>query len=184
MSNAPASIVSRLAQSRLIWPLAGLALLLFFNLAFDRAFFDLSTRDGNLYGPMITVLRLAVKVMLLATGMTLVIATGGVDLSVGSVMAIVGALVAFLAERAQLGFPGLLAVALGAALIIGLFNGALIAGGKFTSAGGSPVGHIARWDEENFDSHHALGFELAGDLQISAAGFSAERHGDRDALQL
>ena len=127
MSNAPASIVSRLAQSRLIWPLAGLALLLLFNLAFDRAFFDLSTRDGNLYGPMITVLRLAVKVMLLATGMTLVIATGGVDLSVGSVMAIVGALVAFLAERAQLGFPGLLAVALGAALIIGVFNGALVA---------------------------------------------------------
>jgi len=127
MSNAPASIVSRLAQSRLIWPLAGLALLLLFNLVFDRAFFDLSTRDGNLYGPIITVLRLAVKVMLLAMGMTLVIATGGVDLSVGSVMAIVGALVAFLAERAQLGFPGLLAVGLAAALIVGLFNGALVA---------------------------------------------------------
>ena len=129
MSKARPSIGSRFLESRLTWPLAGLAMLLLFNLAFDPAFFDISTRDGNLYGPMITVLRLAAKVMLLATGMTLVIATGGVDLSVGSVMAIVGALVAHLAERGHVGFPGLLGVALGVALLIGLFNGVMVAHG-------------------------------------------------------
>jgi simple sugar transport system permease protein len=117
---------ARLFQSRLFWPIAGLALLLLFNLIFDRSFFEVTTRDGNLYGPMLTILRVAVKVMLLSIGMTLVIATGGVDLSVGSVMAIVGALVASLSTNQHLPFPTLLAVALGIALIAGSFNGALI----------------------------------------------------------
>lgn len=126
MTSTGPSIWRRASQSRLIWPLAGVALLLLFNLIFDRTFFEISTRDGNLYGPMMTVLRLAVKVMLLATGMTLVIATGGVDLSVGSVMAIVGALIGYLAEQAHVGFPGLLGVAIGAAILIGAFNGVLV----------------------------------------------------------
>src|SRR3954466_13793359 len=86
---------ARLLQNRLFWPIAGLALLLLFNAFFDRGFFEVTSRDGNFYGPIFTVVRLAVKVMLLAMGMTLVIATGGVDLSVGSVMGIVGALAAF-----------------------------------------------------------------------------------------
>ena len=126
MTSAPPNIWHRLLQSRLIWPLAGVALLLLFNFLFDRTFFELSTRDGNLYGPMVTVLRLSVKVMLLATGMTLVIATGGVDLSVGSVMAIVGALIGFLAEQGHVAFPGLLGAAFGAAILIGAFSGVLV----------------------------------------------------------
>ena len=114
--------------SRILWPLAGLGLLLLFNLCFDRAFFEIGVREGNLYGPIVTVLRLSVKVMLLATGMTLVIATGGVDLSVGSVMAIIGALVAHLAASAHWPWAGLLALALFAAMLLGAFNGALVAG--------------------------------------------------------
>lgn len=117
---------TRVFQSRLFWPILGLALLLLFNLIFDRSFFEVTSRDGNLYGPMLTVLRLAVKVMLLSIGMTLVIATGGVDLSVGSVMAIVGALVANLSATQHLPFPALLAIALAIALIAGSFNGAMI----------------------------------------------------------
>ena len=127
MSDTTTSLRSRIWQSRLLWPLAGLALLLIFNLAFDRSFFELSTHDGNLYGPMLTVLRQAAKVMLLAIGMTLVIATGGVDLSVGSVMAVCGALVAALAEHSHVSFPGLFGASLGVAAIIGAFNGVLIA---------------------------------------------------------
>lgn len=127
MSHSAITLWSRLLRSRLVWPLAGLAMLLLFNLIFDRTFFEIGTRDGNLYGPVITILRLAVKVMLLAIGMTLVIATGGVDLSVGSVMAIVGALVAHLAVQAHWTFPELLGVGLAVALGIGAFNGALVA---------------------------------------------------------
>ena len=112
---------------RLLWPLAGLGLLLLFNLVFDPAFFEIATRDGNLYGPIMTILRLAVKVMLLATGMTLVIAGGGVDLSVGSVMAIAGALVAHLSAQGHWPFVALLGVALLVALVAGSFNGVLVA---------------------------------------------------------
>ena len=101
--------IRRPSLQRLIWPLAGLGLLVLFNLLFDRAFFEITTRDGNLYGPVMTILRLAVKVMLLATGMTLVIASGGVDLSVGSVMAVAGALVAHLSAQGHWPFVALLA---------------------------------------------------------------------------
>jgi len=112
---------------RLIWPLAGLGLLVLFNLMFDRAFFEITTRDGNLYGPVMTILRLAVKVMLLAIGMTLVIAAGGVDLSVGSVMAVAGALVAYLSTQGDWPFAALLGVAVLVALVAGAFNGTLVA---------------------------------------------------------
>ncbi|PJN93868.1 sugar ABC transporter permease, partial [Amaricoccus sp. HAR-UPW-R2A-40] len=46
-------------------------------------FFDLSFRDGRLYGSLIDVGVRAAPVALLAIGMTLVIATRGIDLSVG-----------------------------------------------------------------------------------------------------
>ncbi len=49
-------------------------------------------RDGNFYGSLIDVLNRGSIGMLLAIGMTLVVATGGVDLSVGSIVAIGGTL--------------------------------------------------------------------------------------------
>jgi ribose/xylose/arabinose/galactoside ABC-type transport system permease subunit len=119
--------MSRLTKSRLFWPIAGLALLLLFNLIFDRSFFEVSAREGNLYGPIITTIRLAVRVMLLALGMTLVIATGGVDLSVGSVMAVAGALAAKYSSEAHWPLAGLFALAFGVALIAGTINGTLVA---------------------------------------------------------
>lgn len=120
-------IGSRLLQSRAFWPLAGLALLLAYCFFFDPGFFVISSRDGNLYGPILSIVRFAVMVMFIAIGMTLVIATGGVDLSVGSVMAVVGALVASLALKFDPGSPALLGAAAGAALVIGLFNGTMVA---------------------------------------------------------
>src|SRR4051794_12622240 len=91
---------SRLAGwSRLSWPLAALALILVFNYFFTPGFFHLVVRNGRVYGSPIDVLNRGAPVMLLALGMTLVIATGGIDLSVGSVMAIAGALAAVLIAR-------------------------------------------------------------------------------------
>ncbi len=48
----------------------------------------MDVKDGHLYGSLVDILRNSVPVGILAIGMTLVIATGGVDLSVGAVMAI------------------------------------------------------------------------------------------------
>lgn len=65
--------------------------------------------------------------MLLAVGMTLVIASGGIDLSVGSVMALSGAAAALLMTEHQTPVPVAIVLALGAAALVGLFNGVLVA---------------------------------------------------------
>ncbi|EKP26571.1 putative D-ribose transport system permease [Klebsiella michiganensis] len=54
-------------------------------------FYQVVLQDGRLFGSPIDILNRAAPVALLAIGMTLVIATGGIDLSVGAVMAIAGA---------------------------------------------------------------------------------------------
>jgi ribose/xylose/arabinose/galactoside ABC-type transport system permease subunit len=75
---------------------------------------------GNLWN----VLSQVSTVMLVAVGMTFVIATGGIDLSVGSTMAIGAALAAVLME---LGSAVAIAAALVGATLVGALNGALIA---------------------------------------------------------
>jgi simple sugar transport system permease protein/ribose transport system permease protein len=76
---------------------------------------------GNLWNILLQVS----TTMLVAVGMTMVIATGGIDLSVGSVMAIASAIAATTLDRG-VGIAVLLA--LGAALAVGIVNGALITG--------------------------------------------------------
>jgi len=75
---------------------------------------------------LIDILNHGSKVMLLALGMALVIATGGVDLSVGAVMAIAGAVAAQLINKANVPFPAVIAGACGAALLAGCWNGLLV----------------------------------------------------------
>ena len=110
---------------KLKWPLLALALVLLFNLAFTPGFFHVEIKSGHLYGSLIDVVNRGAPVMLLALGMTLVIATGGVDLSVGAVMAIAGAVGATLIN-AHHPLPFVLAASFGAALVAGLWNGWLV----------------------------------------------------------
>lgn len=108
------------------WPVMGLLALLGFNLIFADRFFHIEIRDGHLYGTTIDVLHQGSKVMLLSLGMTLVIATGGVDLSVGSLMAMAGAVGAMLAANSSLPFPAVAAAALGVSALAGSGNGLLV----------------------------------------------------------
>jgi galactofuranose transport system permease protein len=109
------------------WPLMALALVLLFNFAFTKDFFEITFRNGRAYGSLIDILNRGAPIMLLALGMTLVIATGGVDLSVGAVMAITGATAALLVARADLPIAGaIIPIALGVALLAGLWNGVLV----------------------------------------------------------
>ncbi len=119
-----------------LWAIVLLAALLLFNLVFTPGFFALEIRDGRLFGSLVDIVNRAVPVLLLALGMTLVIATGGVDLSVGAVMSISGATAACLIARPEnsllSGLPtsglfGIVAFALAVALLCGLFNGVLVA---------------------------------------------------------
>lgn len=111
---------------RIVWPLLALALLLLYNAVFGQGFFHIEFKDGHLYGSLIDILDNAAPVMLVALGMTLVIATGGVDLSVGAVMAGSGAIAALLVTQSTLPLPAVLALALSAGLAAGIWNGTLV----------------------------------------------------------
>ncbi|MFI2836684.1 galactofuranose ABC transporter, ATP-binding protein YtfT [Klebsiella aerogenes] len=89
-------------------------------------FFQVLLQDGRLFGSPIDILNRAAPVALLAIGMTLVIATGGIDLSVGAVMAIAGATAASMTVAGH-SLPVLLLAALGAGALAGLWNGILVA---------------------------------------------------------
>src|SRR5512147_25696 len=89
-------VLHRIRESRLFWPLVALGLIFAFDLIFEPGFFKIGILDGHLYGNLIDVLNDGAPLMLVAIGMTMVIATGGVDLSVGAVIAISAAMGAVL----------------------------------------------------------------------------------------
>lgn len=111
---------------RLLWPALVLALLLLLNLFFTPGFLSIEVKDGHFYGSLIDILRFGAPLVLVSLGMTLVIATGGIDLSVGSVVAISGAL-ACLAISEGTGVLAAVALAVAVALVLGAFNGFLVA---------------------------------------------------------
>jgi simple sugar transport system permease protein len=95
------------------------------NWTVSPQFFDIRLQDGRLFGSLVDVFNRGAPVALLSLGMVLVIATRGIDLSVGAVMAICGAIAASLADSHAL--PVVLGAALGAGLLCGLWNGILVA---------------------------------------------------------
>jgi galactofuranose transport system permease protein len=120
-------------QHRLAWPFLTLALLLAVNTAFNASFLHIEWRDGHLYGSLIDILNRAAPLVLVSLGMTMVIATRGIDISVGAVVAIAAAIAAWMIGGSVAGsvsrFPMPLAIlaALAVALLCGLWNGLLVA---------------------------------------------------------
>lgn len=122
-----------MTKHRLFWPATVLAALLLANVLFTPDFFAIRVKDGHLYGSLIDILHFGAPLILVALGMTLVIATSGIDLSVGSTVAIAGALaclhISGAADPASPGTVfGAVAIALAVALVLGLVNGVLVAG--------------------------------------------------------
>ncbi len=120
-----------LNRAKILWPLVALGALLLFNLFFTPHFFRIEIKDGHFYGNLIDILKNGAPIMLLAIGLTLVIATHGIDISVGSVVAISAGVVAILLGGDLGGHPKYpIAVAMIAALLIssvaGMWNGMLV----------------------------------------------------------
>lgn len=111
---------------RLAPQIVALLVILFLNVLAFPSFFDIGIQNGRLYGSLIDVLNRGAPVALVAVGMTLVIATKGIDLSVGAVIAISGA-VAAAAITSGLSLPATLAVVIAVGLVCGLWNGVLVA---------------------------------------------------------
>lgn len=89
-------------------------------------FLNLQIQNGRLYGSLIDILNRGAPVVLLAIGMTVVIATKGIDLSVGAVMAICGAVAASLITSGHSLAETLLAT-LAIGILCGIWNGVLVA---------------------------------------------------------
>lgn len=96
MSERSPSLLVALLRHRLAWPLITLALLLIVNTVFNSSFLHIEWRDGHLYGSLIDILNRAAPLVLVSLGMTLVIATRGIDISVGATVAIAAAVAAWL----------------------------------------------------------------------------------------
>ena len=106
--------------------LIALAALIALVSVFFPGFLDVDFNDGRLVGPVIDVIKRGAPVALLAVGMTLVIATRGIDLSVGTIMAICGA-VSAAALAGGWGMAPALAAGMLAGAAAGLWNGVLVA---------------------------------------------------------
>lgn len=77
-----------------------------------------------MFGSVIDILNRAMPLLIISLGMTLVIAKEGIDISVGSVLAISGALAAAMMENTSVWVALLAAVGVG--IICGLWNGVLV----------------------------------------------------------
>jgi galactofuranose transport system permease protein len=117
-----------------------------FDAFYAPTFFKIGILDGHLYGNLIDVLNNGAPLALVAIGMTLVIATGGVDLSVGAVIAISAAMGAVLINPAlgdrlitndiltrdatNTPLPLIILANLAAGTLCGLWNGLLVSKAK------------------------------------------------------
>jgi len=122
-------VLAVMAEHPLLRPIAALAILLLIDVILLPGFWHLEVKDGHLYGPLIDILNRAAPLMLAALGMSLVIATRGIDVSIGAVVAIAATVAAMLVNGDR---PLVVAYAgaLGAALLCGVWNGVLVAGLK------------------------------------------------------
>jgi ribose/xylose/arabinose/galactoside ABC-type transport system permease subunit len=99
------SFLRKFRESQLFWPLVAWVLILLFDAIVEPGFFRLGILEDpvygkHLYGNLIDIFNNGAPLILVSIGMTLVIATGGVDLSVGAVIAISAAMGAVLINPA------------------------------------------------------------------------------------
>ncbi|MDZ7939063.1 MAG: ABC transporter permease [Rhodoferax sp.] len=139
MTNTQTSLWGRMRAHSLFWPLVTLFLILTVNASLNPGFWKLEWRDDHLYGSVIDILNRAAPLMLVSLGMTLVIATRGIDISVGAVVAISASVAALMVGGTLVitdgvaahvsRFPMWIAIicALLAGLGCGLWNGLLVA---------------------------------------------------------
>ena len=129
------SKLKKITSARLFLPIVCLIAVLLINVIKTPDFFNITIRNGVLYGYVIDVINRASELVILAVGMTLVTAaSGGQDISVGAVMAVAAAVCCQILSGGAASVTAyqnsiILAVvaALLAAALCGAFNGFLVA---------------------------------------------------------
>ena len=134
--------LSGLMQSKVTWAIIAELLILLVCFAIRPDFFSISYQPstGMLYGSLIDIVNRSAEITIISMGMTLVIALGGTDLSVGALVAVAGAIALKFLRWDVLTYttPGdytvypyvlVLCVPLIVCALMGLFNGFLVAKG-------------------------------------------------------
>ncbi len=125
--------LKKFTSSSMFLPLVALAILVVFNIIFVEGFLSVEiTQDGRLYGRIFDILNRSSSLIILSLGMTFVIATAGIDISVGAVVAISGAVCCSLIGGRGDGVaetPMIIAMvaAICAGVVCGIWNGFLVA---------------------------------------------------------
>lgn len=161
--------------------IAGLVAVLLLALIFSPH----SVRGGLIFlepGNITDILRQVSEIGIISLGMTFVILTGGIDLSVGTVLAFSSSIAALLLTRVTLNLPATLAItiavlaAVSGGMLVGLTNGVLVAQWRIqpfivTLATMIGIRGLARWITSNTNIDIGFGKDLAS---VFAAAFSTK----------
>ncbi len=134
--------ISSILQSKVTWAVIAEALILLVCFIIRPDFFNISYQPstGMLYGSLIDIVNRSAEITIISMGMTLVIALGGTDLSVGALVAVAGAIALKFLRWDVLTYttPGdytvcsyflVLTIPLLVCAFMGLFNGFLVSKG-------------------------------------------------------
>jgi ribose/xylose/arabinose/galactoside ABC-type transport system permease subunit len=119
------NIFQRFYSEKIFWPATSLIVLLLFNFIMTPEFLSITMKDGHLFGNTIDILNRAAPLILISIGMTLVIATQGIDISVGSIIAISAALSATVIVAGG-SVPLAILTGIVSGLLCGVWNGFLV----------------------------------------------------------
>lgn len=107
-------------------PLLSLVLIILVTASVTPGFLSIRMVDCHLFGSLLDILHRATPTALVALGMAVVIGTRGIDLSVGAVIAISGAVTAVLTVNTDWPVGLVILCALGTGMLCGLWNGILV----------------------------------------------------------
>lgn len=133
MNDRARALAGGLIRRQYFWAVVAILILLMFNTSRkpDYLAVTINPATGNLAGNLIDILRATAPILMIAVGMALVIATGGIDLSVGSLMVVAGAVSMEFLEAAGdtssvAAMLGALCLALALSGALGAVNGVLV----------------------------------------------------------
>ncbi|GGX43188.1 ABC transporter permease [Saccharospirillum salsuginis] len=113
-------------DAKTLAPVISLFVLIMGTSLVTPGFLDISIVDGHIYGSLVDIVHRATPMLLVAVGMAIVIGTKGIDLSVGSIIAISGAVTAVLTVNTEWLPFVVMGCALLAGMACGLWNGLLV----------------------------------------------------------
>jgi simple sugar transport system permease protein len=119
------NIFQRFYSEKIFWSATSLIVLLLFNFIMTPEFLSITMKNGHLFGNTIDILNRAAPLILISIGMTLVIATQGIDISVGSIIAISAALSATVIVAGG-SVPLAILTGIVSGLLCGVWNGFLV----------------------------------------------------------